>query len=105
MGGRVPDFRGLFLRGIGGNAAPLGIQQGDAIRNITGAVGYFLSHDDVRGSGVFGGKPDWGYGANEGGGYFWNMMGFSFDASRQVPTADENRPINKAVRYLVRALP
>ena len=28
-----------------------------------------------------------------------------FDASLQVPTAEENRPVNMAVRYLIRALP
>ena len=27
----------------------------------------------------------------------------SFDASRVVPTAEENRPINKAVRYFIKA--
>ena len=32
----MPDLRGLFLRGHGGNSAALGVQQGDAIRNITG---------------------------------------------------------------------
>jgi hypothetical protein len=29
----------------------------------------------------------------------------SFDASRVVPTSTENRPVNTAVRYLIRALP
>ena len=32
-----------------------------------------------------------------------NSWGFSFDASRVVPTAEENRPINKAVRYFIKA--
>ena len=38
MGGQVPDLRGLFLRGHGGNSAALGEPQGDAIRNVTGRV-------------------------------------------------------------------
>ena len=37
----LPDLRGAFLRCIGGNAAELGVEQGDAIRPISG---YF----DVR---------------------------------------------------------
>ena len=34
----VPDYRGVFLRGLGGNSAALGILQNDAIRNITGSL-------------------------------------------------------------------
>ena len=39
----VPDYRGMFLRGLGGNSANLGIFQGDAIRNcfvVNGPVAY-----------------------------------------------------------------
>lgn len=35
----------------------------------------------------------------------YDTGGVSFDASRQVPTGPENNPINKSVRYLIRALP
>ncbi len=31
--------------------------------------------------------------------------GLNFDASRVVPTANENRLVNQAVRYLIRARP
>ena len=34
--------------------------------------------------------------------YFTNL---TFSSSRVVPTAEENRPVNMAVRYLVRARP
>ena len=34
----TPDYRGVFLRGLGGNSASLGELQGDAIRNITGEI-------------------------------------------------------------------
>ena len=34
----VPDYRGVFLRGLGGNSAALGALQGDAIRNITAST-------------------------------------------------------------------
>ena len=34
MGGQVPDLRGLFLRGLGGNSAELKVKQEDEIKNI-----------------------------------------------------------------------
>ena len=35
VGATVPDYRGYFLRGVGGNSASLGERQGDAIRHPT----------------------------------------------------------------------
>lgn len=34
----TPNYRGVFLRGLGGNSASLGILQGDAIYNIVGQI-------------------------------------------------------------------
>ena len=103
MGATVPDLRGLFLRGTGGNAAPLGQIQGDAIRNVSGS---------------FGGTNDANGGLNPTGpfsyiqtttiqveGKFARQGRVTLDISRVVPTAEENRPVNIAVRYLVRARP
>lgn len=119
MGGKVPDLRGLFLRGYGSQShvqnngstvgvtstthasGALGQVQGDAIRNITGTFG---SDDQAsaHSSGVFfkGGFSHTGGAENDPSGYY-----VKFDISRQVPTANENRPVNWAVRYLVRARP
>ncbi|GAB1255380.1 phage tail protein [Desulfovibrio falkowii] len=100
VGPQVPDLRGLFLRGLGGNSAALGVQQGDAIRNITGTFGgHAIGWKGGWGSGPF---YSWNSGDRGSGG---NGQGTSwgFDASRVVPTADENRPVNTAVRYLMRA--
>ena len=41
----TPDYRGVFLRGLGGNSASLGELQGDAIRNITGS--FWVGNDQV----------------------------------------------------------
>lgn len=105
VGGQTPDLRGLFLRGHGGNSAALGVQQGDAIRNIVG------SSPTMTG----GGRYDQTSGAISAHVWYWQSAntlggsgmtyGLNFDASRVVPTANENRPVNQAVRYLIRARP
>ena len=134
IGAKVPDYRGLFLRGYGqqthtqnngsmvGNTATthasgeLGKVQGDAIRNITGFFGNEGSSSSIIWSGAgnyqteqgalfFGEKggtisaPDAGPSTNP------RSRSVHFDASRVVPAADENRPVNTAVRYFIRARP
>ena len=87
VGGQVPDLRGLFLRGHGGNSAALGVQQGDA----------FKAHShDFLGHGVLYGGVENSYRAV-----------LQWTETRQTePTGDiETRPVNQAVRYLVRARP
>ena len=98
----LPNFAdGKFMRGTGGNAAVLGTAQGDAIRNITGAISSYdggaLPASVKRGA--F--KPISGggavpTGANGSGAYH------IFDASLVVPTANENRPYNMAVVVLIK---
>ena len=84
------DGRGCFLRPVDGLTRQVGAEQGDAIRNITGNT----SHEIDRGtpSGAFYTGP-----ATSG----INSLGeatsdkeLRFDASRVVPTAEENRPLN-----------
>lgn len=101
----VPDYRGVFLRGLGGNSSDLGILQNDAIRNITGS---FM---------VAGNGNDHGLGQPQSGAFYqtWRASGSEwgnngtpyymtyFDASRVVPAAEENRPVNKSVRYFMKA--
>ena len=103
----TPDYRGVFLRGLGGNSASLGELQGDAIRNITGKT-YTTNVPTVAGF-------EYGTGAfyifdlggqsvdNSGSYYSYIGKGLAFDISRVVPTAEENRPVNKAVRYFIKA--
>ncbi len=110
VGSRVPDYRGIFLRGHGSqtsthygtvthSSAGLGVLQGDAIRNMKGRV---VANPARRGSSPTGPFYDSGEGWNNhtdtgSSGTIW------FDASRATPTAQEIRPVNRAVRYLVRA--
>ncbi|MFM5174419.1 phage tail protein [Aeromonas caviae] len=96
----LPDLRGEFIRGWSDGRSvdtgrALGSFQADAIRNITGnismaggcfldsATGVFVGQSNTgqASPGTANGKPD----------------DFAFDASRVVPTANENRPRNVAL--------
>lgn len=49
----IPDLRGMFLRGVGGNSAKMNTKQGDAIVNITGSVPWetkYFYGSDYRGA-------------------------------------------------------
>ena len=105
----LPDLRGEFVRGLddgrnvdGGRR--LGAVQGDAIRNITGVFdtskGTWAQQfvDFAEASGAFDlikGNKQWTGDPNNGGNNL--PTGFKFDASRVVPTANENRPRNIAL--------
>lgn len=95
----LPDLRGKFVRGLGGNSDLLGKTQGDAIRNIQGEVDICHGDNNVT-NGVFrdNGRKSRGRDGNE-----WYSHSVIFDASTVVPTANENRPLNMAMNYLIKA--
>ena len=116
LGNSVPDLRGLFLRGYGSqtyaqnngstvgitstthSSGALGKVQGDALRPITsGGIHHFGS----SGGGAFETRGYTDQRGSNGGGSMMTRL----DTSRVVPTANENRPVNQAVRYLIRARP
>ncbi|WP_217276914.1 phage tail protein [Photorhabdus heterorhabditis] len=104
--GRVPDLRGEFIRGWDDSRGVdpgrvCGTWQGDAIRNITGSVETDRAQIS-NATGAFGG-PAAVAGANINGSTLQIGRDFTFDASRVVPTANENRPRNIAFNYIVRA--
>ena len=118
MGSQVPDLRGMFLRGYGSQAhaqnngstvgitttthssGALGQVQGDATRNVTGTIGPSI---DAGSSGVVYRNGQSGYMLPSAAHYATAFH--HIDISRTVPTANENRPVNTAVRFLVRARP
>lgn len=106
--GKLPDLRGEFLRGWDDargvdSERSLLSAQGDAIRNLTGAVYPIYTGVTTTGSGVL------SITSNAGSVSLTSSSGpqaantISFDASKLVPTATENRPRNIAFNYIVRA--
>ncbi|PQQ36486.1 hypothetical protein C6H68_19350 [Photorhabdus luminescens] len=104
--GRVPDLRGEFIRGWDDSRGVdpgrvCGSWQGDAIQNITGTFGNPTTERGGEASGAFSYTYRQGGRAQGAGG---GSVSFTFDASRVVPTANENRPRNVAFNYIVRAI-
>lgn len=95
------DGRGYFERAVNGTNRQVGTIEGDAIRNIKGAIpngeeraiiGYKnITKGERDGAiSVYHSDNDW----LQGGSREMKWAFFDFDASRVVPTADENRPMN-----------
>lgn len=112
----VPDYRGVFLRGLGSvtsthygtvqhQSSELGELQGDAIRNIYGDFSTLDAGDIEYPTGAFQHAIDKSI-ANCGHVAWsstYNDYLVSFNAYYVVPTANEDRPINRAVRYFIKA--
>ena len=116
VGARVPDYRGLFLRGHGSQAsshygvvthqsAALGQLQGDGIREIHASISG-TANRGVFGSSYTGGFSVSGsaHGPSRDGDWSQGNT-LTFYASRVTPVVGEVRPVNRAVRYLIRATP
>ena len=111
VGSSVPNLQGAFIRGYGSqtvaqnNGSTIGITptihqsgnlgevQGDAIRNITGGV----SSGAVEQNSAYAWGAVYLAGSGPGANDAWSDLGWRFDSSRIVPTANENRPVNVAL--------
>lgn len=101
----IPDLRGEFLRswdnGRGVDVGRLfGTVQGDAIRNITGGAAYFNSLATYTWSGALYQKSSQVTGDSNNGSATAYEIGL--DASRVVPTANENRPRNVSLMFCIK---
>ena len=102
----LPDLRGQFVRGTGGNAAALGVAQDDAIRNITGYISSVYSQAQAslpESTGVLSWGPENtlcspNTTTPSSRTSCWDIY---FRASNQVPTAAENRPTNVALLWCI----
>lgn len=112
VGANVPDYRGIFLRGLGSQTSThygtvihssgmLGALQGDAIRNITASLGAAGAVAWQAPGGAFYFSGNYANCPPQGASAMPTIL--NFNTSRVVPTAEENRPINRSVRYLMRA--
>lgn len=103
----IPDFRGDFIRVWNGSKGSGDVNrvfaswQGDAIRNITGEI---VASDDnaldpnaTKGAFYTTNRTS---GTDNGGKSIQPIV--AFDASRVVPTANENRPRNSALLFCIK---
>ena len=116
VGGRVPDYRGIFLRGQGSqtsthsgtvlhSSGALGQLQGDAIREMKGEAVMAGGTENGLYSGVLNSahydtEIAW---LTSSGKTQVQFRRLQFVASKALPVANENRPVNRAVRYIIRA--
>ncbi|WP_114935944.1 pyocin knob domain-containing protein [Neisseria lactamica] len=104
----VPQAEDRFIRNAG-NGLAVGTKQGDAIRNITGKIDSGSRSteqlfDTAIPEGAFGidkARKNWTYDAGDGGND--RPSALTFDASRVVPTADENRPKALVLKLCIKA--
>ncbi|WP_308030487.1 pyocin knob domain-containing protein, partial [Neisseria lactamica] len=104
----VPQAEDRFIRNAG-NGLTVGTKQEDAIRNITGKIdsgnrSTEQLFDTAVPEGAFGidkARKNWTYDAGDGGND--RPSAITFDASRVVPTADENRPKALVLKLCIKA--
>ena len=115
IGATLPDYRGVFLRGHGSQvsthygtvthtSAGLGELQGDGIREIWARFPELIAPGSIPVTyGAMSYGSPWSKGAHEKYSGEWMKRSADFYASRITPVAGEIRPVNRSVKYLIRA--
>jgi hypothetical protein len=122
---RLPDLRGVFLRGTNYTAADayadpdaaardrrgtddnvgneVGSFQSDAMQNVTGTIGEFNTYAAFKGTSTGPFKNTW-IRVNEGigSGSDDSYHKIDFDLSRSARTSTESRPLNANVNFIIR---
>ena len=101
----LPDLRGQFIRGFDSSGSVdadrvFGSKQGDATRNVTGE--FAATDDNLTANIAIGAFFSTGRSKGNGAGGIGVEPIIGFDISRQVPTADEIRPKNIALSYVIK---
>ena len=120
IGSKVPDYTGMFLRGMGGNSAALGLKQGEGVNIAGGAViqlqgtltiagpnSYYdesKHNNGIRGAEVYSTGRSYDSMASGFSGRYTAPSGGYVSIPMNIKTnSPETRPANVAVRYLIRA--
>lgn len=102
----LPDFTGVFFRGVGGNAGSLGVKQTSAVPNITGTIGGISTYSGTTRSGVFKNAKHI-HSANGGTGVTFNNVSFSANAWKEDSVykndIEEVRPDNYSLVWAIKA--
>ncbi len=86
----APNFQGMFLRGLGGKSLALGVEQADSV----GPHSHYM---------YYGGYPYRAGTVANGHGLLKDRGGAQgYTGTKGDEIGDETRPVNKAVRYLIR---
>ena len=115
IGATLPDYRGVFLRGHGSQvsthygtvthtSAGLGELQGDGIREIWARFPELIAPGSIPVTyGAMSYGSPWSTGSHSKYSGNWMKRSADFYASRVTPVSDEVRPVNRSVKYLIRA--
>lgn len=99
----VPDFRGMFLRGDGGNAKAIGVKQDESLPNISGTLPGAENEDYwAEVSGAFY-KTDttnrFGLSSHDNNNI---NVGFSASSSNSIYSGSHVTPVNYAIQWLIK---
>lgn len=107
----LPDYRGKFLRGLGGNsAANIYTTQNEGLPNITGTIASstYLGIFNSTNSGAFNPVSGWSWNnGNEGAGQSTCATAVNFSAASSnsiYGNSNHVTPINQAVNYFIKVM-